>query len=50
MTLDTNRQAAIFVLAVDLEDHIVTPLHHLHALIAMLIDESMHAFQYAPEI
>jgi len=42
VTLDTNRQATIVVLAADLEDHIVTPLHHLQAMIATLIDEGTH--------
>jgi hypothetical protein len=43
--IDTNREATNFVLAVDLDDLLIVPLHHLHALIVMLIDEGPHTLQ-----
>jgi hypothetical protein len=47
VVIDINHQTNIFGLVADLEEHVVTPLHHLQAPIAMLIDEGTHAFQYA---
>jgi hypothetical protein len=49
-TFDTYRQAAIVVLAVDLDDPIIMSLPHLRALIPRLIDAGTHAFQDAPVI
>jgi hypothetical protein len=45
VAFDTNREATNFVLEVDLEDLLVLPLHHLHAMIVILIDEGPHTPQ-----
>jgi hypothetical protein len=50
VVIEINLQTNIFGLAADLEEHVVTPLPHLHTLIARLIDEGIHAFPYTPRL